>query len=83
LSSIKGEWRKINRRSKMKQDVSHISLLSQGSARELFDRLMTLPYQGVFIVLALGVLGLLRGLFLMIINQCGSTLFVSMYISFA
>ncbi len=87
-----------------KQDVSHFSLqlVSQDSARELFNRLMTLPYQGVsrieFHVCCLWIPVVRQGVdcfysvglgcswtFTVIIfnDQRGSTLFVSMYISFA
>ncbi len=86
-----------------KQDVSHLSLqvVSQDSARELFNRLMTLPYQGVsrieFHVCCLWIPAVSQGVdcfysvglgcswtFTVIIfnDQCGSTLFVCMYISF-
>ena len=87
-----------------KQDVSHFSLqlVSQDSARELFNRLMTLPYQGVsrieFHVCCLWIPVVRQGVdcfysvdlgcswtFTVIIfnDQRGSTLFVSMYLSFA
>jgi hypothetical protein len=87
-----------------KQDVSHLSfqLVSQNSARELFNRLMTLPYQGVsrieFHVCCLWIPVVSQGVdcfysvglgcswtFTVIIfnDQRVSTLFVSMYISFA
>jgi hypothetical protein len=86
------------------QNVSHLclQLVSPDSARELFNRLMTLPYQGVsriefhmcclwipvvsqdvdcFYSVGLGV----SGTFMVIHfnDQCGATLFVYMYISFA
>jgi hypothetical protein len=87
-----------------KQDVSYLSLqlVSQDSARELFNRIMTLPYQGVsrieFHVFCLWIPVVSQGVdcfysgglgcswtFTVIIfnDQRGSTLFVSMYISFA
>ena len=87
-----------------KQNVSHLylQLVSQDSARELFNRLMTLPYQGVsrieFHVCCLWIPVVGQGVdcfysdglgcswtFTVIIfnDQRGSTLFVSMYISFA
>ncbi len=86
------------------KDVSHFSLqlVSQDSVRELFNRLMTLTYQGVsrieFHVCCLWIPVFRQGVdcfysvglgcswtFMVIIfnDQCGSTLFVSMYISFA
>ena len=87
-----------------KQDVSHLSpqLVSQDGARELFNRIMTLPYQSVsrieFHVCCLWIPVVSQGVdcfysvglgcswtFTVIIfnDQRGSTLFVSMYISFA
>ena len=76
--------------------------MSQDSARELFNRLMTLPYQGVsrieFHVCYLWIPVVRQGVdcfysvglgcswtFTVIIfnDQRGSTLFASMYISFA
>ena len=87
-----------------KQDISHFSLqlVSQDSARELFNRLMTLPYQGVsrieFHVCCLWIPVVRQGVdcfysvglgfswtFEVIVfdDQRGSTLFVSVYISFA
>jgi hypothetical protein len=87
-----------------KHNVSHPSfqLVSQDSPRELFNRLMTLPYQGVqrieFYVCCLWIPVVRQGVdcfysvglgcswtFTVIIlnDQRGSTLFVSMYISFA
>jgi hypothetical protein len=87
-----------------KQNVSHLylQLVSQDSARELFNHLMTLPYQGVsrieFHMCCLWIpvvsqdvdcfysAGLGSSWTFMVIHfndQCGSTLFVYMYISFA
>jgi hypothetical protein len=87
-----------------KQNVSHPSfqLVSQDSAREVFNRLMTLPYQGVsrieFHVCYLWCPVVRQGVdcfysvgrgcswtFTVIIfnDQRGSTLFASLYISFA
>jgi hypothetical protein len=87
-----------------KEDVSHLSLqqVSQVSAQELFNHLMTLPYQGIsrieFHVCCLWILVVSQGVvcvfsaglgcswtFTVIIfdDQRGSTLFVSMYMSFA
>ena len=87
-----------------KQDVSHFSLqlVSQDSAQEFFNRLMTLPYQGVsrieFHMCCLWIpvvsqdvdcfysvgLGCSWTFTVIIFNdQRGSTLFASMYISFA
>jgi hypothetical protein len=87
-----------------KQNVSHpsLQLVSQDSVRELFNHLMSLPYQGVsriefhvcylwIPVVRQGVdcfysvgLGCSRTFTVIIFNdQRGSTLFSSMYISFA
>ncbi len=87
-----------------KQDVSHLSfqLVSQNSARELFNRLMTLPYKGVsrieFHVCCLWIPVVSQGVdcfysvglgcswtstVIIFNDQRVSTLFVSMYISFA
>ncbi len=97
-------WRQELLRLPTKQDVSHFSLqlVSQDSVRELFNHLMTLPYQGVsrieFHVSCLWIPVVRQGVdcfysvglgcswtFTVIIfnDQRVSTLFVSMYISFA